>query len=265
MFWVCPECQGEHPSPNALEDHLNECHGRVFARSKLSMIVGTAHKTRQKPINDQKCPLCMTTPGTTRSAFISHLAKHMEGIALLTLPRETETETDPDDDSEDDNNRKTRKRCEGFEGGEDIKAHVPIHRTGKREKCPVVTCKYHEKGFSNKHDRNDHCLIHFEGSIVCGFWPCLDSERSFSRVIVLKRHLASIHGVEEFPRSSRNLGSPPMTSVPDPPKSSNPFHHGRAKCSICLATFMSPQGFYDHLDDCVLQTIGIPREISSEQ
>lgn len=104
VSWICPECQGEYHSTKALEHHLAESHGCVFTRSKFSMLVNTAHRSRQKPIKDQKCPLCIAAPGTTRRAFVSHLARHMEEIALLALPRETEDDSghDAGDDARDD-------------------------------------------------------------------------------------------------------------------------------------------------------------------
>lgn len=93
-YWECPECEGEYPSPKTLEIHLDESHNCVFSGSKRSLLVSTAHRTRQNPIKDQKCPLCMDAPGTTRRAFVSHLTWHMEEIALLALPREAEADSE---------------------------------------------------------------------------------------------------------------------------------------------------------------------------
>jgi hypothetical protein len=87
--------------------------------------------------------------------------------------------------------------------------------------------------------------------MVCGFCPGSVSvaEKSFSRADVFKRHLTSIHAVEQTPPNShkRTLGG---------------FNAGKkladyvtGKCSTCLVIFNNAQDFYEHLDDCVLRIV----------
>jgi son of sevenless-like protein len=45
-----------------------------------------------------KCPLCLKPAGETRRAYVSHVSKHMESIALGALPRESGGETESDSD-----------------------------------------------------------------------------------------------------------------------------------------------------------------------
>lgn len=136
----------------------------------------------------------------------------------------------------------------------DLKAHMLTHQNERPEKCPIQTCDYHTKGFARKYDKNRHTLTHYKGTMVCGFCPGSGSsqEKSFNRADVFKRHLTSVHAVEQNPPNSRKktlvtsnsgrnmLGYPSETS---------------GKCSTCSATFGSAQDFYEHLDDCVLRIV----------
>ena len=121
------------------------------------------------------------------------------------------------------------------------------HQAERPEKCPIVDCDYHVKGFARKYDRCRHTLTHFKGTMVCHFCPNSGSfqEKSFNRADVFKRHLTSVHGVEQSPPNSRKKS-------PSTRKSTN-AEDKVAKCSTCSSTFKNPQEFYDHLDDCVLK------------
>ena len=128
------------------------------------------------------------------------------------------------------------------------------HQTERPEKCPIQTCDYHIKGFARKYDKNRHTLTHYKGTMVCGFCPGSGSaaEKSFNRADVFKRHLTSVHAVEQTPPNSRkktngniNTGKKLSGYAPD----------ATGKCSTCSATFSNAQDFYEHLDDCVLRIV----------
>ncbi|KAK4508594.1 hypothetical protein PRZ48_002333 [Zasmidium cellare] len=134
----------------------------------------------------------------------------------------------------------------------DLKAHMLTHQNERPEKCPIPTCEYHTKGFARKYDKNRHTLTHYKGTMVCGFCPGSGSaaEKSFNRADVFKRHLTSVHGVEQTPPNARRK-SPTTTNK-------KPFGSGRevsGMCSTCGNTFASAQDFYEHLDDCVLRVV----------
>ncbi len=127
------------------------------------------------------------------------------------------------------------------------------HQSERPEKCPIVTCDYHHKGFARKYDKNRHTLTHYKGTMVCGFCPGSGSaaEKSFNRADVFKRHLTSVHGVEQTAPNSRKRfpsagSSKKITSYPP---------DATGKCSTCSATFNNAQDFYEHLDDCVLRIV----------
>ncbi|KAL9086608.1 MAG: hypothetical protein Q9165_007051 [Trypethelium subeluteriae] len=133
----------------------------------------------------------------------------------------------------------------------DLKAHMLTHQTERPEKCPIPTCEYHQKGFARKYDKNRHTLTHYKGTMVCGFCPGPGSaaEKSFNRADVFKRHLTSVHGVEQTPPNSRKK-SPAVNK-----KSYNSSHNTAGTCSTCSVTFANAQEFYEHLDDCVLRVV----------
>ncbi|PSN70126.1 zinc finger-containing protein [Corynespora cassiicola Philippines] len=127
----------------------------------------------------------------------------------------------------------------------DLKAHMLTHQTERPEKCPITTCEYHLKGFARKYDKNRHTLTHYKGTMVCGFCPGSGSsvEKSFNRADVFKRHLTSVHGVEQNPPNSRKKS-------PSGRKAYTPSQQNMAgTCSTCSVTFANAQEFYEHLDD----------------
>ncbi|KAK4505478.1 hypothetical protein PRZ48_003441 [Zasmidium cellare] len=136
----------------------------------------------------------------------------------------------------------------------DLKAHMLTHQTERPEKCPISTCEYHIKGFARKYDKNRHTLTHYKGLMVCGFCPGAGSaaEKSFNRADVFKRHLTSVHGVEQVPPNARKR-SAPMDKQSE-------LHSTKLSgmCSVCGNTFESAQVFYEHLDDCMIKKIEQP-------
>lgn len=134
----------------------------------------------------------------------------------------------------------------------DLKAHMLTHQAERPEKCPILTCEYSHKGFARKYDKNRHTLTHYKGTMVCGFCPGSGSpaEKSFNRADVFKRHLTSVHGVEQTAPNSRKR-SPATSNL----KLSSYCQDATGKCSTCSATFNNAQDFYEHLDDCVLRVV----------
>lgn len=134
----------------------------------------------------------------------------------------------------------------------DLKAHMLTHQAERPEKCPILTCEYNQKGFARKYDKNRHTLTHYKGTMVCGFCPGSGSaaEKSFNRADVFKRHLTSVHGVEQAPPNSRKRSPTSSTR-----RLSSYCQDATGKCSTCSATFSNAQDFYEHLDDCVLRVV----------
>ena len=131
----------------------------------------------------------------------------------------------------------------------DLKAHMLTHRSERPEKCPITTCEYHVKVFARKYDKNRHTLTHYKGTMVCGFCPGSGSaaEKSFNRADVFKRHLTSVHGVEQNPPNSRKKSPNGVRKAFCP--------QAAGTCSTCSVIFPNAQDFYEHLDDCVLRVV----------
>ena len=69
-------------------------HRRVFAGSNLHVARNTAYQTHPRPIEKEECPLCRVVLGKPRRAFVKHIARHMEEIALMALPRSSEEDSE---------------------------------------------------------------------------------------------------------------------------------------------------------------------------
>ena len=155
-----------------------------------------------------------------------------------------------------------RSRCPHPDCGrifKDLAAHMLTHQEERPEKCPIEACEYHVKGFARKYDKNRHALTHYKGSMACPFCPNAGTayEKTFNRADVFKRHLTSMHNVEQTPPNSRKMfiGSQPSNAAE---LSGEPLASG-AQCSICQSRFATAQDFYEHLDDCVLSVI-VPQQ-----
>lgn len=162
-----------------------------------------------------------------------------------------------------DEEGRERRRCPRPDCGrpfKDLKAHMLTHQSERPEKCPITSCAYHQKGFARKYDKSRHTLTHYKGNMVCGFCPGSGSaaEKSFNRADVFKRHLKSLHSVEQNPPNSRKK-SPSSASNK---KTTTLATNVSGKCSTCSATFENAQDFYEHLDDCVLRVV--QQEVPSE-
>jgi hypothetical protein len=112
------------------------------------------------------------------------------------------------------------------------------------------------KEFLPSLDKNRHTLGHYKGKMVCGFCPGSGSpaEKSFSRVDFFKRHLTSVHAVEQTPPNSRRKTSS-TRSISSSKRLSNYGPHATGKCSTCQMIFNNAQDFYEHLDDCILRVV----------
>ena len=139
----------------------------------------------------------------------------------------------------------------------DLKAHMLTHQIERPEKCPMATCEWHTKGFARKYDKNRHTLKHYKGTMVCGFCPGSGSatEKTFNRADVFKRHLTSVHGVEQTPSSARRRSPSAAATVGGTQRRVPCGTSVPATCSTCGVTFVNAQEFYDHLDDCVLRVV----------
>lgn len=124
----------------------------------------------------------------------------------------------------------------------DMNAHMLTHQEERPEKCPIESCEYHIKGFARKYDKNRHALTHYKGTMICPF--CSQGggsssgagggssstgsshEKAFNRADVFKRHLTSVHQVEQTPPNSRKLSVAAAQGAPGAPSATSAQHGG---------------------------------------
>ena len=87
-IWRCPDCSITTNSSKTYEDHAQSSHGMQKAADNWQMATKWALDGKANPAEHEKCPLCFSTPGGSRRVFVNHVARHMEQIALLALPRD---------------------------------------------------------------------------------------------------------------------------------------------------------------------------------
>ena len=182
----------------------------------------------------------------------------MEEVALMALPRDGANEAKESSGSEDgsvmffNNSGAVGYRTDNESGRcpfpkcgrfyKDLTTHLLTHQSERPEKCPVVTCEYHQKGFARKFDKARHTLTHYKGIWECGF--CSGSRSAtgsfYSRADVFKRHLISVHGVDRTP------STPPYTVTSSVKMVS---------CFVCSEIQHNAQQFYEHLDGCIIRRV----------
>lgn len=109
VSFTCYICSRSLDSDKLLLDHLQVEHERGdLSEIQAQEIARTARITQTQPIGEQRCPLCQKTGWLTQRAFVKHLGKHLESIALLALPAEEEFESENECQSseEEDERRK---------------------------------------------------------------------------------------------------------------------------------------------------------------
>lgn len=92
--WSCPECPQAFKNLPRWESHTQERHCLSFSDQNLSIAKDMAYKTEATRIEEDECPLCRLVLGKPRRAFVKHVGRHMEEIALMALPRDIEEDSE---------------------------------------------------------------------------------------------------------------------------------------------------------------------------
>ena len=93
-YWACPECPRKSCSTLDWEHHLNNAHNQKFAGHNLVSARNNACRISPKHAEDEQCPLCLVVLGKPRRAFVKHVCRHMEDIALMALPSNAEEDSE---------------------------------------------------------------------------------------------------------------------------------------------------------------------------
>ncbi|KAJ5207885.1 Zinc finger C2H2 [Penicillium cf. viridicatum] len=242
MPYLCvfPNC----PTPHRLYESRREWFSHLQSQHSIS----------ETPDVHVDCPLCLSSLPSGKQ-LERHVGRHLEELALFALPRSEEDDDEAaissDEDSDKSHDPVDEGRCPQCDlVFTNLRTHAMTHtETERPEKCPIVTCDYHTKGFARKYDKNRHVLTHYKGVMVCHFCPDagIPKEKSFTRVDVFKRHLVSVHGAELMPPNQRHPR--PISSIEG---GINQTSSSTGNCSICSETFRDAQDFFNHLDSCVM-------------
>ncbi|KAK5151175.1 hypothetical protein LTR04_006643, partial [Oleoguttula sp. CCFEE 6159] len=210
-------------------------------------------QTSVHSVQQQRAPSRAMKKSSSQSPYLRTASWAPYPTNATPMPRRPSTSSRVSQSSFSDGDSAAKGLCPMPDCGrsfKDLKAHMLTHQPSRPEKCPIGTCEYHLKGFARKYDKNRHTLTHYKGTMVCGFCPGSGSsaEKSFNRADVFKRHLASVHGVDQTAPNSRKrspTAKPRYGGIEDV----------RGICSTCSVTFANAQECYDHLDECVLRVV----------
>lgn len=250
------KASGDWPPMNILKDWMQEVRQVADSPQEDDVSSGGDEQETRTGNADFYGPRGASIVDTTRTGLLSSSSQQLVSPATDVWSASQES---PGSRSAAGDNR---NRCPHPDCGrvfKDLAAHMLTHQEERPEKCPIEACEYHVKGFARKYDKNRHALTHYKGSMTCPFCPNAGTayEKTFNRADVFKRHLTSIHNVEQTPPNSRRLfvGGPSTDSIP----SGDALGGSGAQCSICQERFATAQDFYEHLDDCVLSVI-VPQQ-----
>ena len=93
-YWACPECLEKSCSTLDWEHHLHDVHKQKFSGPNLVAARNIACRISPKRAEEEECPLCRVVLGKTRRAFVKHVSRHMEDIALMALPSNAEEDSE---------------------------------------------------------------------------------------------------------------------------------------------------------------------------
>ncbi|KAL1848347.1 SET domain-containing protein 3 [Diaporthe australafricana] len=90
--WVCPfGCNGEHGSPSRVRNHLKDYHATEIAGENFDTILDLSRKDDAKRA-EGPCPLCHDVRTTSTRHYQTHVAHHLENLALFVLPQQDDNE-----------------------------------------------------------------------------------------------------------------------------------------------------------------------------
>lgn len=82
----CYRCETDYSTDEGFLDHCRIEHNLVLNDAPVSGILASAKVSTVQPLHEQHCPMCLTKGWTSRRDFVSHVGRHMEEIALTSLP-----------------------------------------------------------------------------------------------------------------------------------------------------------------------------------
>ena len=118
--WSCPECPQAFNNLPRWQNHVQERHCLFFTDPNLNIAGKMAYKTEATRVEDDECPLCCNVVGKRR-AFVKHVGRHMEEIALMALPRDVEEDSEEGSVSTERTNTYSWKSGTSFQANPSVK------------------------------------------------------------------------------------------------------------------------------------------------
>ena len=148
--WSCPECPQAFNNVPRWQNHIQERHGLFFSDRNLNIAKDMAYKTEATRIEDAECPLCRIVLSKRRRAFVKHLGRHMEEIALMALPRNVEEDSEEGSVSTDRTTSSLWKGSTISQANPSVKAErvVPEANTSSSDSLTPFACEHCDQTFS---------------------------------------------------------------------------------------------------------------------
>ena len=148
--WSCPECPQSFNNLPRWQNHIQDRHCLFFTDRNLNVAGDMAYKTEATRVEDDECPLCRIVVGRPRRAFVKHVGRHMEEIALMALPRDVE------EDSEEGSVSTERTYTSSGKTGTNLQANPSVEpervvweaNTSPRGSPPPFACEHCDQTFS---------------------------------------------------------------------------------------------------------------------
>jgi hypothetical protein len=98
--FACYQCRQELETEEIFRQHLEGAHLMHLNHKQFLAVASAARVKAPKPVIDEQCPLCLKSGWMSVRAFTTHVGRHMEGIALASLPRNDESDPEADNESQ---------------------------------------------------------------------------------------------------------------------------------------------------------------------
>ena len=85
-FWRCHTCSHDFDSTKSFRSHLQSASKCQLPAPQQEIALEACRMLRTLVFGNMPCPICAGNAGSSRRAFEIHVGRHMEEIALISLP-----------------------------------------------------------------------------------------------------------------------------------------------------------------------------------
>jgi hypothetical protein len=100
VSYKCHDCGREFANAEPFTRHLGEYHHLKYNQLQLRAFLSAAASSAPPSWPNEHCPLCLETGWASQRKFTTHVARHMEEIALASLPRDVGDDCDSSSNEE---------------------------------------------------------------------------------------------------------------------------------------------------------------------